>query len=361
MMPVTWKRIAVGVLLAVGVLALAGVSMLMNAQQAGPADLILTSGEIITVDQKFSIAQAVAVRGDRILAVGTNEEINRLAGSNTRRIDLRGRAVTPGFIDNHSHFQEEGAYWTLELRLDGIESRRQALEMIRAKAQAKGPGQWVFTVGGWSPDQFTDDSRPFTREELDTVAPNNPVYLQVTRQWTFVNSRAIEAIGMDKMDDPAILRDAGGRLTGVIDTDDAADKIRDAAGFLRDLPKDLFESSSLQMMRDSAGQVSPRLPTGVGTPTFTASGSGRARSRCASSAPVRQEGAVGARRRTSSTPRSRSSDTSTATSGPTTSITASAWSACRTPSPTRSRRSRRRSLMSGVGWRSWWRRRASRS
>jgi predicted amidohydrolase YtcJ len=65
-----------------------------------------------------------------------------------------------------------------------------------------------------------------------------------------VNSRAIEAIGMDKMDDPAILSDASGRLTGVIDTDDAADKIRDAAGFLRDLPKDLFESSSLQMMRE---------------------------------------------------------------------------------------------------------------
>ena len=245
MIPMTSKRIAVGMLL-----ALASVPMLVHAQQPGPADLILTNGKIITVDQTFSIAQAVAVRGDRILAVGTNEEINRLAGANTRRIDLRGRAVTPGFIDNHSHFQEEGAYWTLELRLDGIESRKQALEMIRAKAQAKGPGEWVFTVGGFSTDQFADDSRPFTREELDQVAPNNPVYLQVTRQFTFVNSRAIEAIGIDKMDDPGILRDASGRLTGVIDTDDAADEIREAAGFLENLPKDLFESSSLAMMRE---------------------------------------------------------------------------------------------------------------
>lgn len=250
-MTLTGKRVALGAVLAAGVLMLAGVSMLMNAQQSpGPADLVLTNGKIITVDPKFTIAQAVAVRGDRILAVGTNEEINALAGSNTRRIDLRGRSVTPGFIDNHSHFQEEGAYWTLEARLDGVESRTQALEILRAKAQTRKPGEWVYTVGGFSTDQFTDDDRPFTREELDQVAPNNPVYLQVTRQFTFVNSRAIELLGMDKMNDPAIARDAGGRLTGMITTDEAADRIRTAAGFLENLPEEIFESSSLQMMRE---------------------------------------------------------------------------------------------------------------
>ena len=76
---------------------------------AGPAaDVILTNGKVITVDDTFSIAQAVAVRGDRIIAVGTNQNITRLAGPNTRRIDLRGRSVVPGMIDNHAHFQEEG-------------------------------------------------------------------------------------------------------------------------------------------------------------------------------------------------------------------------------------------------------------
>ena len=94
------------------------------------------NGKIITVDDQFSIAQAVAVRGDRIVAVGTNQNITRLAGPNTQRIDLRGRSVVPGLIDNHAHFQEEGAYWTLELRFDGVDSRKQALEMIRAKAKA---------------------------------------------------------------------------------------------------------------------------------------------------------------------------------------------------------------------------------
>jgi hypothetical protein len=242
---VTWKRLAVGVLLAV-----TSVSMLVNAQQPPPADLILTNGKIITVDRKFSIAQAVAVRGDRILAVGTNQEITRLAGPNTRRIDLRGRAVTPGFIDNHSHFQEEGAYWTLETRLDGIESRKQALEKIRAKAQEKGPGQWVFTVGGFSTDQFVDGSRPFTREELDAVAPNNPAYVQVTRQFTFVNSRAIEKLGMERMNEPGIVRDASRHVTGVINTDEEANKIKAAAGFLKNLPESLLEPGSVQMMRE---------------------------------------------------------------------------------------------------------------
>ena len=145
----------------------------MHAQQAAP-DLILSNGKIITVDDHFSIAQAVAVRGDRIVAVGTNQEINRLAGPNTRRIDLKGKSVVPGFIDNHAHFQEEGAYWTMELRFDGVDTRKQVLELIAAKAKATPNGGWVYNLGGWSPDQFSDDKREFTREELDKVSPNNP-------------------------------------------------------------------------------------------------------------------------------------------------------------------------------------------
>jgi predicted amidohydrolase YtcJ len=225
-----------------------------QAQQP-PADMILTNGKIITVDDRFSIAQAVAVRGERIVAVGSNADITRLAGPNTRRIDLRGRAVTPGFIDNHAHFQEEGEYWMLENRLDGVESRKQAMEQIRTRAAAAGPNGWVFTLGGWAPDQFADDSRPFTREELDKVAPNNPVFLQFTREETYVNSRAIELTKMEEIKDPAIERDAAGRATGVIKGDQMTARIRNAAGFLKSFPKDIFEQSSFRMLRDlnSAG------------------------------------------------------------------------------------------------------------
>ena len=128
----TWKPLAIALLLAV----VAGAS-LVKAQQPA-ADIVLTGGKIITVDEKFSIAQAVAIRGDRIVAVGTNQQINALAGPQTRRIDLRGRSVMPGFIDNHAHYQEEGAYWTEELRLDGVDSRKQALGDDPGARQAAG-------------------------------------------------------------------------------------------------------------------------------------------------------------------------------------------------------------------------------
>src|SRR5678815_4766962 len=142
---------------AVAVAGILAATLVLQAQQAPPADTILTNGKIITVDDTFSIAQAVAIRGTRIIAVGTNQEITRLAGPNTRRIDLRGKSVVPGFIDNHAHFQEEGEYWILETRLDGVDSRKEALARLQATAKQKGPGQWVYTLGGWSPDQFADD------------------------------------------------------------------------------------------------------------------------------------------------------------------------------------------------------------
>jgi predicted amidohydrolase YtcJ len=249
---------------AVFFIALLAVADLIRAQQpaaqssgaAARADVILTNGKIITVDNRFSIAQAVAVRGERVMAAGTNAEIARLAGPSTRRIDLRGRAVIPGLIDNHAHFQEEGAYWTLELRLDGVDSRKQALEMIRAKAQASGPGNWVYNLGGWSPDQFTDNKKPFTREELDPYSPDNPVFLQFSRAETFLNSKAIEAVGLDKMNQPWIQRDSAGRPTGIISAGGGG-IVRNAAKFLdapngqrANLPRDVIVASSLAMLRD---------------------------------------------------------------------------------------------------------------
>src|SRR5438128_2395558 len=106
-----WKA-AVAVLF----LAASG-SMLMLAQQGAP-DLILTNGKVVTVDERFTIAQAIAIKGDRFVAVGSNQEINALAGPNTKRIDLRGRSVVPGMIDNHTHLMRAGETWTEEVRLD---------------------------------------------------------------------------------------------------------------------------------------------------------------------------------------------------------------------------------------------------
>src|SRR2546427_9177682 len=144
----TWKTVRVGVLLAV-----VGAILILHAQQAA-ADLIFSNGKIITVDNGFTIAQAVAIRGDRFVAVGTNQDITRLAGPGTRRIDLGGKAVIPGLIDAHAHLMRAAETWAIEVRLDGVDSRKQAPGPGRAEAGAVGAGQWGHYPGGWAYHQF---------------------------------------------------------------------------------------------------------------------------------------------------------------------------------------------------------------
>jgi predicted amidohydrolase YtcJ len=225
------------------------------AQGAITADLILSNGKIVTVDDRFTIAQAVAIKGNRIVAVGANQEMDRLAAPNARRINLRGRTVIPGLIDNHNHLLRAGNTWQLELRWDGVYSRKKAIDMLRARAKQVGPGQWVFNIGGWSTAQFTDDPKPFTREELDQIAPDNPVALQESYYQVFLNSRGLNAFGIEpNAPDPAdfvkgsIIRDASGKPTGVIRGDIAA--TRPVAARLPKVPPDRLEASSLALVRD---------------------------------------------------------------------------------------------------------------
>jgi predicted amidohydrolase YtcJ len=244
--------VVVGTLLA----GAAAISMLPAfAQSAITADLILSNGKIVTVDDRFTIAQAVAIKGNRIVAVGANQEMDRLAAPNARRINLRGRTVIPGLIDNHNHLLRAGTTWPLELRFDGVGTRKKAIEMIRARAKQVGPGQWVFNIGGWAMAQFTDDPKPFTREELDQIAPDNPVALQESYYQVFLNSRALKAFGIEpNAPDPSdfvkgsIMRDATGTPTGVIRGDIAA--TRPVAARLPKVPPDRLEASSLSLVKD---------------------------------------------------------------------------------------------------------------
>src|SRR5579871_2177073 len=184
--------------------AISLIALISLAAQQAPPDLILTNGKVITVDERFTIAQAVAIRGNRIVAVGGNSDIAPLAGPNTRTIDLRGRAVIPGLIDNHMHLLRAAATWTKELRFEGVTSRKQAADMVRTRARAEGAGAWVYNIGGWTHQQFADDPRPFTREELDQIAPDNPVSLQESYYQVFLNSRALHELGIEpNAPDPA--------------------------------------------------------------------------------------------------------------------------------------------------------------
>jgi predicted amidohydrolase YtcJ len=186
---------------------------------AQSADTILINGKIVTVDDRFSIAQALAIRGGRIVKVGTNDDVAPLKGAESRTIDLAGRTVIPGLIDNHAHYMRAAEYWDREVRLDGVTSRKQALAMIAAKAADSKPGEWVMTLGGWSEQQFTDDQRPFTKDELDAAAPNNPVVLQLIYFRIYLNSAGLKALGIDAASpDPrnGKIEKADGQPTGVL-------------------------------------------------------------------------------------------------------------------------------------------------
>lgn len=126
---------------------------------AQTADLVLVNGKIVTVDDRFTIAPALSIRGGRVVAVGTNADIVKSAGPATQIIDLAGRTVIPGLIDNHAHYMRAAEYWHRELRLDGVTSRIRAYELIAEKAKQSKPGEWILVLGGWSEEQFADDSR----------------------------------------------------------------------------------------------------------------------------------------------------------------------------------------------------------
>ena len=201
---------------------LAAIAALLSAVPvtfaAERADTILLNGKIITVDSRFNLAQAVAIRGERIMAVGRNADVLEFQSRDTRVIDLKKKTVIPGLIDNHAHFIRAPEHD--ELRLDGVTSRARALAMLTERVRAARPGEWIVTLGGWAEDQFTDDPRGFPLEELDRIAPDNPVVLQAVYIHSYLNSAALKAAGIDSTTpDPrggAIEKDSAGRPTGIV-------------------------------------------------------------------------------------------------------------------------------------------------
>ena len=190
----------------------------LSAGAFAAADTILTNGKVVTVDDSFSIAQAVAIKNGRIVAVGKTADIAKLADTGTKTIDLKGSTVIPGLIDNHAHFVRVAEKWHSEMRLDGITSRQQVVKMLQERVRAAKPGDWIVALGGWSEEQFTDDPRGFPLAELDRIAPNNPVALQAIYRQTWLNTAALKAAKIDATtpNPPGgtIEKDAAGALTG---------------------------------------------------------------------------------------------------------------------------------------------------
>lgn len=183
---------------------------------AGDADLALVGGNVFTADPTRPWAKALAVRGGRIVAVGTDAQAERWAGRRTRRIDLRGRVVVPGFIDAHAHLADAGGElaWT---DLWGSRDLAAALARLRKAAGSARPGAWI--VGKDWDEQAWPERRYLTRADLDAVAADRPVVaLRRDRHMASLNSKALEAVrsfeGLRGLE-----VDAAGRPTGVLKED----------------------------------------------------------------------------------------------------------------------------------------------
>ncbi len=180
-------------------------------------ELILHNGHIITIDTRQPIAEAIAIVGDRILAVGSNSDILGLATSGTKKVDLGGSTVVPGFIDAHTHPAYSGRRHLRFVDCD-LRSIGAIQAAIRKRAAVTPAGEWI--TGFKYDDTKTTEQRFLTREDLDEAAPQHPVYIDHRGGHTaYVNSLALTRGGLsDQSPDPAggkLGRDpASGRLTG---------------------------------------------------------------------------------------------------------------------------------------------------
>jgi predicted amidohydrolase YtcJ len=206
------KAFCVSVVLCFG----AAFSLVSGAQT--PAELVLINGAVLTVDRNDSVAQAVAITGGKIVAVGTTAQIRAMAGPQTEVIDLRGRAVTPGLIDTHVHFSAAASLFTVDLGDADVKSIEEVKKRVAAQVAKLKPGEWV-RGRGWDEGKYAE-RRYITAADLDAVAPNNPVWLtHTTGHYGVGNSYAmkIAEIRATTPDPPAgtIDRDAKGAPTGV--------------------------------------------------------------------------------------------------------------------------------------------------
>ena len=192
--------------------------------QEDRADLVLRGGRVATVDDSFTIAEAIAVRGHEVVATGTDAEIENWIGPETEVIELAGRLAVPGFIEGHGHFLGLGRAKMI-LDLNGVTSWQEIIAMVEEKARELEPGEWIFGRG-WHQEKWEHTPMPNVdgvplHDGLSEVTPENPVLLtHASGHASFVNELAMQLAGItDDTPDPeggTIVRDANGRATGML-------------------------------------------------------------------------------------------------------------------------------------------------
>ena len=189
-------------------------------------DLVLVNGHVICVDSNNTIAEAIAVKDKRIIAVGSSEDIRSLAGRNTEVIDLQGRSVIPGLIDTHTHQDFYGRdQLTTSCKGEGCRNIAEAVELLKKKVAQTEPGKWI-PAHGITQDMLTSGRLEITREEVDAFSPNNPIIIDPVPVGHFfwLNGLALRLCNITKDTQPegitsGIARDADGEPTGELGGD----------------------------------------------------------------------------------------------------------------------------------------------
>ncbi len=184
-----------------------------------PADLVLVHGTVLTVDARDSIAQAIAIRGGKIVRVGSDQSVLALVAPSTQVIDLKGETATPGLIDSHGHFADGGLAELYHVELSDADSVAEIVRRVAARVSTLKPGEWL-EGDGWDEGKL-QERRYVYAADLDRVAPNNPVWLtHTTGHYGVANSMALRLAGITfATPNPAagtIDRSAGGAPSGVL-------------------------------------------------------------------------------------------------------------------------------------------------
>ena len=222
-----------------------------------PADLVLVNGRVVTMDPDLPEATALAARGDRIVAVGSDADIEALIGQGTRVVDLEGQLAIPGLIEGHGHYVRFGMVLT-QLDLTDAGTWDEIVDRVEAAAQEAGPGTWI-EGWGWHQDRWDEPPTPSveglpTHERLSRISPDNPVFLGHTSgHGVFVNARALQEAGLTRdTPDPVggeMVRTFAGELTGML-REDSATPVREAlADYKARRPAEAVENEMREHVR----------------------------------------------------------------------------------------------------------------
>ncbi|WP_265130100.1 amidohydrolase [Chryseobacterium oranimense] len=223
---------------------------LLNAQKA---DLIVTNGKITTMDDKNPEVQAIAIKDHKILQTGTNAQILKLKGSDTKIIDAGGNRVIPGLFDSHLHVIRGGRFYNTELRWDGVKTLKRALEMLKEQAQRTPKGQWVRVIGGWNEYQFEEKRLP-TLAEINEATGDVPAFVMYLYGKAWLNKAGLKELRINgDTPNPAqglIEKDSNGDPTGLLVAEPNAFILYSTLAKLPELTEVEKENSTLQYMTE---------------------------------------------------------------------------------------------------------------